>query len=152
MKCVIIAAGKGSRLRQRGDCKPLVPILGIPLIERVIRTAMEGGVDEFYVVTGYQGERVRLFLERLSDRLTIRITPLVNEDWEQDNGLSVLVARDVLHEPFILLMADHLFDPDLLRPLTRLALGNQEIALGVDGDIRNPLVDLAQESLHQASG
>jgi len=143
MKCVIIAAGKGSRLQQRGDCKPLVPILGIPLIERVIRTAMEGGVDEFYVVTGYQGERVRLFLERLSDRLTIRITPLVNEDWEQDNGLSVLVARDVLHEPFILLMADHLFDPDLLRPLTRLTLGNQEIALGVDGDIRNPLVDLA---------
>ncbi len=47
MKCLIIAAGKGSRLQQRGDSKPLVPILGIPLIERVIRTAMEAGAHEF---------------------------------------------------------------------------------------------------------
>ena len=97
MKCLIIAAGKGSRLQQRGDSKPLVPILGIPLIERVIRAAMEAGADEFYVVIGYQGERVRLFLERLAERLAIRITPLVNDDWEKDNGLSVLKARDVLH-------------------------------------------------------
>jgi CDP-L-myo-inositol myo-inositolphosphotransferase len=142
MKCLIIAAGKGSRLQQRGDSKPLIPILGIPLIERVIRTTLEAGVDEFYVVIGYQGERTRLFLERLAERLAIRITPLVNEDWEKDNGLSVLKARDVLHQPFLLLMADHLFDPNLVRPLTRLTLGDGEIALGVDGNIRNPLVDM----------
>ena len=47
MKCLIIAAGKGSRLQERGDSKPLIPILGIPLIERVIRAAMEAGADEF---------------------------------------------------------------------------------------------------------
>jgi choline kinase len=87
MKCLIIAAGKGSRLQQRGDSKPLVPILGVPLIERVVRAAMEASADEFYVVIGYQGERVRLFLERLAERLAIRITPLVNDDWEKDNGL-----------------------------------------------------------------
>ncbi len=58
MKCLIIAAGKGSRLQQEDDSKPLVPILGIALIERVIRAAMEAGADQFYVVIGYQGERV----------------------------------------------------------------------------------------------
>ena len=142
MKCLIIAAGKGNRLKQRGDSKPLIPILGIPLIERVIRTALEAGVDEFYVVIGYQGERVRLFLERLAERLAIRITPLVNEDWEKDNGLSVLKARDVLHEPFLLLMADHLFDSNLVRTLTTPRLDDGKIALGVDGNIHNPLVDM----------
>ena len=142
MKCLIIAAGKGSRLQHRGDSKPLIPILGIPLIERVIRTAVEAGADEFYVVIGYQGERVRLFLEGLAERLAIGITPLVNGDWEKENGLSVLKARDVLHEPFLLLMADHLFDPDLVRPLTTLKLGDREIALVVDGDTSNPLIDL----------
>jgi len=95
VKCLIIAAGKGERLQQRGDSKPLVPILGIPLIERVIRAAMEAGGDEFYVVIGYQGERLGLFLERLAERLAIRITPLVNDGWEKDNGLSVLKGRDV---------------------------------------------------------
>ena len=34
-KCLIIAAGKGMRLRSHGDSKPLTPIFGVPLIERV---------------------------------------------------------------------------------------------------------------------
>lgn len=134
IKCLIIAAGKGSRLQQRGDSKPLITILGIPLIERVIRAAMEAGADEFYVVIGHQGERVRNFLRRLADRLAIRITPLLNDDWEKENGLSVLKARDVLHEPFLLLMADHLFDPKLIRPLTTLTLDDGEIGKGVSVD------------------
>jgi CDP-L-myo-inositol myo-inositolphosphotransferase len=142
MKCLIIAAGKGSRLQQRGDSKPLVPILGVPLIERVIRTAMEAGAEEFYVVIGYQGERVRLFLERLAERLAIRITPLVNDDWDKDNGLSVLKARGHLQDPFLLLMADHLFEPSLVRTMTTLTLPREEIALAVDSDICNPLVDM----------
>jgi CDP-L-myo-inositol myo-inositolphosphotransferase len=142
MKCLIIAAGKGSRLQRRGDSKPLIPILGIPIIERVIRTALGTGVDEFYVVIGYQGDQVRDFLEGLSKRLAIRITPLVNDDWEKENGLSVLKAREVLHEPFLLLMADHLFDPGLASALTTHSLLDGEIALGVDGDIHNSLVNM----------
>ena len=90
MKCLIIAAGKGSRLRQKCDCKPLIPILGVPLIERVIRSALEAGADEFCVVTGYLGERVRRFLTGLDERAGIRITTVVNEDWQKGNGLSVL--------------------------------------------------------------
>ena len=50
MQCLIIAAGQGRRLRQQGDGKPLVPLLGVPLIERVIRAAREAGADAFYVV------------------------------------------------------------------------------------------------------
>ncbi|GBE06011.1 bifunctional IPC transferase and DIPP synthase [bacterium BMS3Abin10] len=142
MKCLIIAAGKGSRLQQKCNSKPLIPILGIPLIERVIRSAIEAGADEFYVVTGYQGKRVRSFLDQLSDRIKIHITSLTNEDWEKENGLSVLKAQEYLQEPFLLLMADHLFDPALVRKLIEYPLANGEIALGVDKDIRNPLVDM----------
>ncbi len=142
MTCLIIAAGKGIRLRQRGSSKPLIPILGIPMIERIIRAALEAGADEFYVVTGYQGDQVRSFLERLADRLAIRITPLENEDWEKENGLSVLKARQVLHETFLLLMADHLFEPSLARALTTLGLAKGEITLAVDGETRNPLVEM----------
>ncbi len=72
MKCLIIAAGKGSRLRHKSNSKPLIPILGVPLIERVIRCALAAGADDFYVVIGYQGERVRVFLNRLRDRLAAR--------------------------------------------------------------------------------
>ena len=142
MKCLIIAAGKGSRLRLRGDSKPLIPILGVPLIERVIRSAREAGADDFYVVTGYHEERVRTFLKGLSDRTGIRITPIVNGDWEEENGLSVLKARHHLSDPFLLLMADHLFEPSIAREMLEIPLAEGEISLAVDRDIRNSLVDM----------
>jgi len=65
MKCLIIAAGQGTRLRTKCEVKPLVRLLGVPLIERVIRTAMQSGVWEFYVVTGYQGGKIGSFLKQL---------------------------------------------------------------------------------------
>ena len=142
MKCLIIGAGKGSRLRLRGDSKPLIPILGVPLIERVIRSAREAGADDFYVVTGYHGKRVRTFLKGLSDRTGIRITPIVNGDWGKANGLSVLKARQHLREPFLLLMADHLFEPSIARELMELPFADGEITLGVDRDIGNCLIDM----------
>ena len=80
MKCLIIAAGKGSRLQSRGECKPLIRLLGVALIERVIRTAIEAGADEFFVVVGLQVWELSRFLARLADTLAIRITPVVNHD------------------------------------------------------------------------
>ena len=142
MKCLIIAAGKGSRLFQRGDSKPLVPVLGVPLIERAIRSAIEAGVDDFYVVTGYQGERVRDFLGNLAERLGIPITTLINEAWEKENGFSVLKAREYLHEPFLLLMADHLFDSSIASEMMAHPPDEGEIILAVNGDIRSSLIDM----------
>ncbi len=142
MKCLIIAAGQGSRLCRRGDSKPLVPVLGVPLIERAIRSAVEAGADDFYVVTGYQWEGIRDFLDPLAERLGIPITTLINEDWEKENGFSVLKARAYLHEPFLLLMADHLFDPSIAREMMAHPPAEGEILLAVDGDMRNSLIDM----------
>ncbi len=142
MRCLIIAAGKGSRLRRRGGSKPLIPILGLPLIERVIRSAMQAEIDDFYLVSGYEGDLVRHFLDGLARRCRIKITNIVNDAWEQDNGLSVLKARDHLDGPFLLLMGDHLFDPAILHDLARKPLGEGEIILAVDSHIANPLIDM----------
>jgi len=52
VKCLIIAAGQGTRLKAKGEVKPLVPLLGVLLIERIIRSAMDGGAEELFI--GYQ--------------------------------------------------------------------------------------------------
>ena len=52
-KCLILAAGRGSRLASWGVPKPRIRLLGVPLIERVILTAQRAGLSEFTVVTGY---------------------------------------------------------------------------------------------------
>lgn len=134
VKCLIIAAGSGSRLRRMGGCKPLIPLLGAPLIERVICSALQGGADDFSVTTGYQGDKVHAFLDLLANRLGIPITPIVNEDWEKENGLSVLKGQIYLNEPFLLLMGDDLFAPFIERELIAFPLAEGEIALTVDGD------------------
>ena len=152
MQCLIIAAGEGSRLRQNGSCKPLTPILGVPLIERVIRSGLQAGVDDFYVVTGYQGRRVQDFLSRLSDRLGVHITPINNEDWKKENGLSVLKARKYLRGSFLLLMADHLFDPTIARELMRFPRTDGEIILGVDGNMGNSLIDMEDVTRVKSEG
>ena len=142
MKCLIIAAGQGTRLKSKGDIKPLVPLLGVPLIERVIRSAIEGGADEFYVVTGYEGEQVTCFLQQLAKRLNVAVTFIRNDDWQKENGFSVLKARDVMGEPFLLLMADHLFDSAIIRLLQEQTLNEGEVLLAVDTDKNNPLINI----------
>ena len=76
-KCLVIAAGRGSRLASGGLPKPLFRLLGLPLIERAIVTAKRAGLEEFTVVTGYDGARVTEFLDRLSLRRGIPITHVV---------------------------------------------------------------------------
>ncbi len=142
MKCLIIAAGQGTRLKSKGEVKPLVTLLGVPLIERVIRSAMEGGADEFVIITGYQGEQVSNFCQPLAKRLSVDITLIQNNDWKKENGFSVLKARDILKEPFLLLMADHLFDPTIIRSLQAQTLSDGEVLLAVDTDKNNPLIDM----------
>jgi choline kinase len=60
----------------------------VPLIERVIRSAMQAEIDDFYLVSGYEGDRVRHFLDGLARRCRIKITNIVNDAWQQGNGLS----------------------------------------------------------------
>ncbi len=143
MKCLIIAAGKGTRLSCKGLPKPLVPLLGMPLIERTIRTATKSGLRDFCVVTGYKGREVRRFLDSLSQTMNVRITSITNEDWEAGNGLSVLKAAHLLNENFILLMADHVFDEDILSRLQDERIDEGEVCLAVDRDLSpNGRVDL----------
>ncbi len=143
MKCLIIAAGQGRRLSAKGDSKPLIPLLGLSLIERVILTANKAGLTDFYVVTGYNGEKVRRFLDRFSRRRNIKITHITNEEWEKENGISVLKAKNMLKDNFILLMSDHVFDESILVKLKDKKIADDEVILVVDYNIKaNELVDV----------
>jgi len=143
MKALIIAAGRGERLQQQGKVKPLVPLSGVALIERVIVAAHEAGTSDFTVVTGFRADAVEPFLASLSERLGVPIATIYNDKWNsRENGMSVLAARECFDSPFLLTMTDHVFDPAMLRPLLEAPLVKGEIALAVDGDTANPFVEL----------
>ncbi len=144
MKFLIIAAGRGSRLAQIGDSKPLIPLLGLPLIERVILTGQKCGFSDFYIVTGYNGQKVRSFLDKLAQRRNIKITHIINEEWKKGNALSILKAKHVLGDNnFLLTMTDHIFDEQILLSLKSEPIKDHEIILAADfKTTSNNLVDI----------
>ncbi len=62
MQCVILAAGKGTRLRPLTDnCpKPLVKVGGLPLLDHIVQ-ALPTAVDELIIVVGYCGNQIRSY-------------------------------------------------------------------------------------------
>lgn len=141
MKCLIVAAGQGTRLREKGELKPLIPIKGVPLIERVIANARAGGADEFFAVTGYHAEELQARLGELSARTGAHITRIYNRAWDRANGVSVLAAKQYIDEPFLLTMCDHLVDPEIFSALMAAPVEPDTVTLAVDFNIDNPLND-----------
>lgn len=142
MKCLIIAAGQGTRLRSLAPSKPLARVAGTPLIEHVVRAAAGGGASEFVVVTGYEPAPLEAFLHSLAERSGLPIEIVRNEKWAMPNGVSVLAAAPRLEAEFILLMSDHLFDPQILRDMIAADRGGAALTLGADREVDNPLLDL----------
>lgn len=142
MKCLIIAAGQGTRLRSIAASKPLARVAGRPLIEHVLGAAAAGGATEFVVVTGYEPEPLEAFLSSLSERSGLTIQVIRNEEWARPNGVSVLAAESRLGSEFILLMSDHLFDPEILSDMIAADRKGAALTLGADRAVDNPLLDL----------
>lgn len=142
MKCLIIAAGMGSRLRSMAPSKPLALVNGTPLLEHVARAGRAGGATRFVVVTGYEADGIERFLPHLAETVGVPVEAVHNPEWERPNGVSVLAAAAAPDEPFILLMSDHLFDPAILIRLIAAHRTDAALTLAVDADISSPILDL----------
>ena len=132
-ECLILAAGNGRRLvsASGGSPKPLVQLHGKSLLEHVILGAHEAGIDKFVIVVGYGAKAMRQwFASRRLDDISVSVVD--NSEYNKDNGVSVLKARDQISAPFLLLMADHIFEPRTARALLAEPLTPGEVILAVD--------------------
>jgi choline kinase len=135
-ECLILAAGHGSRIASvsGGVPKPLVPLRGIPLLEHVITSCQEAGITRFVIVVGYRANLIRRWLAERSF-YGISVTLIENPEYHKANGVSALAAKDELHNPFLLLMSDHIFEPKTAKALGQQQLGNGEVILAVDHNV-----------------
>ncbi|MGV9169306.1 MAG: sugar phosphate nucleotidyltransferase [Promethearchaeia archaeon] len=91
IRAVILAAGKGRRLRPLTQKLPkaLVPIGGAPLIDILIDTYQKAGVASFTVGIGWQGDLLRKHLHKTHSELNIDMVPVPNYE---DGPLTTLVT------------------------------------------------------------
>lgn len=132
---VVLLAGAGSRLvTARGTLpKPLVPVLGRPLIGYVVDALESAGVKTLHAVVGANAEDVVAGVsECLPQSMTLN--RIDNAEWQMQNGLSLLAAATVIDRPFLLTMGDHLFEPRILRALLDHA-DRRHVTLAVDRNL-----------------
>lgn len=110
---MILAAGLGTRLRPLTDHtpKPLIPVAGVCMLERVARRLIVAGADRLIINTHHLGEQIERFVaERDGFGVDVRISP--EPDQPLDTGGALLHATHHFRRelPFILHNSDVLTD------------------------------------------
>lgn len=130
---VILAAGKGTRLRtsEHDLPKPLYAVAGKPLIKHVIASLAEAGITRVIVVTGFMAEHVAAAVtgDMASD---VAIEVAYNAEFEKANGVSVIVGGRSAAGPFVLSMADHIYDPAVAKLVASQDLALADLYLATD--------------------
>jgi len=132
MKGVILAAGDGTRLAPLtlDRPKPLVPVLGRPLLDYTLDAFVAMGITDLVLVVGYKEEMIRQWVGD-GRRYGAKVIYVYNPDYELENAISVYAARvAVPDQSFILAMADHMISPQILAHL--LAMGDDHDTLCID--------------------
>ena len=131
-EAVILMAGEGSRLRGSDSTflKPLVPLLGRPLISYALDALIRAGIKSVNFVVGYESGRM---IEQVKQLIPAGFSAsfIENRDWQKQNGISLLAAADRVSKPFLLTMSDHLFDDAVVDRLLA-SFDSDFLNIGVD--------------------
>jgi len=90
MQAIILAAGKGTRMKDDSLPKVMFPLLGKPLIHYPVENLTRAGVKELLIVVGYQKEKVVSYLGKKAE--------YVLQEQQLGTGHAVMVARDQIKD------------------------------------------------------
>ncbi|HTA18982.1 MAG TPA: aminotransferase class V-fold PLP-dependent enzyme, partial [Polyangia bacterium] len=126
----------------------------LALIERTLQVLESVGVQKVGIVVGHEGALLRKHVAASSVvRATFKrdITFFENARFEKPNGLSVLAARAFVTERTLLVMADQIAAPGLVRELVALPAAGDRTVLCVDRDLAR-VFDIDDATKVQLSG
>jgi L-glutamine-phosphate cytidylyltransferase len=128
MQGVILAAGKGSRMGSIDIPKCLLEINQIPIIKHQINSFKKNGINDILVVTGYKSEMIH-------DLLNDQVEYVHNSKFNEMNNIySVWLAIQKLHDDFVCVYGDLIFDEEILKKCLEI---KNDIGLMVEPNTRN---------------
>ncbi len=126
MKAVILAAGKGTRMRELTGSlpKPMLKVWGKPILEHIITGLASAGIREVFIVTGYCAEVVEKYFGN-GERWGVKIA--YGRQLVQDGtGKAPELAREFIGiDDFLLTYGDILVKPETYQKMiARFGEGN----------------------------
>ena len=118
MKTIIMAGGRGTRIAELfpNIPKPLIPVDGMPILEREIRSLASQGFKDLILTVGYLADKIMAYFGDGS-QLGVKIDYFVEETPLGNAGALFQLRNKIGNEPFFLLNADAAFDVDFNRML-----------------------------------
>ena len=129
MQAIILAAGMGKRLGEytKNNTKCMVPVNGVPLIDRVLNQLSSLKLSRVVIVVGYEGQKLIDYIGNEYNGLKIEY--IFNSIYNKTNNIySLALAKDKMQEDDTLLLeSDLIFDDRLFslvvdNPCPNLAL------------------------------
>jgi dTDP-glucose pyrophosphorylase len=112
LKAVILAAGKGTRMKHLTAemPKPMLTVAGKPVLEHIVRGLSNAGVREFCIITGYRADVVENHFGT-GDQLGVRISYAQQVVQDGTGKAPELAQSFVGRNSFLLLYGDILVEP-----------------------------------------
>ena len=116
MKAVVLAAGKGVRLRPLTDKVPkvMVKVKGKPLLERILDKLVEVKIEEIFLVVGYKKEVIEKYFGNEFKGIPVKY--LVQER-QLGTANAIGLAKDYIKGNFLVLNGDVLVESYLFKEL-----------------------------------
>ncbi|MDB3990733.1 sugar phosphate nucleotidyltransferase [Gammaproteobacteria bacterium] len=132
MKAIIMAGGKGTRLRPFTyvEPKPLLPVGKINPIEYLVKDLKENGVNEIIISINYLKEKFYSPCEEYSKKYQVKIE-LIEEKSSMGTAGSLSLMKDLIREPFILINGDLFTNPPYKKMISRFNEEKSEILIGI---------------------
>ena len=133
MKFAIIAAGEGSRLATEGvtQPKPLIPLCGVPMIERLISIFHRCGAEEIIVAVNSARPETHQYLLEFSEANPTIPLRIVVADTPSSMHTFAALAPYLQEAPFCLTTVDTIFQEEAFRAY--LHATEQYLLNGYDG-------------------
>lgn len=116
MKTILMAGGRGTRIAELfpNIPKPLIPVAGMPILEREIRSLCAQGFKDIILTVGYLADKIIAYFED-GCQFGVKIDYFVEESPLGNAGALFRLREKIGDEPFLLLNADAAFDVDFNR-------------------------------------
>ncbi|MBS3742295.1 MAG: phosphocholine cytidylyltransferase family protein [Candidatus Cloacimonetes bacterium] len=145
---IILAAGRGSRLKERTleKPKPMTKINNIPIIDNLIEELINQKIKNIIIVIGYMAEKFKKHLKRFEDRTNLIF--ITNPDFDKTNNIySLWLAKKHLRQGFFLFEADIFCEENLINELVSSRHHNIIVVDKFTKEMDGTVVELTEDNI-----